>query len=86
MTVPCYQALSTYIHHRDTTTMVRINTLDISPPLLNASCAWASELSQLRELYDCPYTGAVTTRTATLNGFNEDATNTVRVSPNSMCS
>lgn len=60
--------------------MVRVNSLEISPPLLNASCAWASEYNQLRELYDCPYTGAITTRTATLNGYGEDETNTVRQS------
>ncbi|OBZ79875.1 Dihydroorotate dehydrogenase (fumarate) [Grifola frondosa] len=57
--------------------MVKIHTLEINPPLLNASCAWASDLKQLRELYDSPHTGAVTTRTATLNGYSEDASNKV---------
>ncbi|KAL6300301.1 hypothetical protein BKA93DRAFT_903568 [Sparassis latifolia] len=51
--------------------MVRLHTLRIDPPLLNSSCAWASDLEQLRELYECPSTGAVTTRTATLDGFEE---------------
>ncbi|KIY45262.1 FMN-linked oxidoreductase [Fistulina hepatica ATCC 64428] len=44
--------------------MAHINGFTIDPPLVNTSCAWASEESQLQELYDCPYTGAVTTRTA----------------------
>jgi len=57
--------------------MVRIHTIDISPPLINASCAWSSDLNQLQELYDSPYTGAVTTRTATLDGFQEDESHTV---------
>ena len=51
--------------------MVRIGRLDIKPTLINSSCAWASDLAQLRELYRSPYTGAVTTRTATMNGFDE---------------
>lgn len=57
--------------------MVLLNTLEITPPLLNSSCAWSSSLDQLRELYKSPYTGAVTTRTATLHGFAEDSTHTV---------
>ncbi|KAF2804905.1 FMN-linked oxidoreductase [Mytilinidion resinicola] len=44
----------------------------ISPPLLNSSNPWCTSLEQLRELYDCPYTGAVTTRTSLLNGFPND--------------
>ncbi|KJA29344.1 hypothetical protein HYPSUDRAFT_61367 [Hypholoma sublateritium FD-334 SS-4] len=52
--------------------MVIVNTIDINPLLLNSSCAWSSDLHQLTELYDAPYTGAVTTRTATLAGFPED--------------
>ncbi len=58
--------------------MVRIHTLNVEPPVVNASCAWASDYEQLHELYDSPHTGAVVTRTATFNGFSEDATNTVR--------
>ncbi|KAI0327326.1 FMN-linked oxidoreductase [Cubamyces sp. BRFM 1775] len=57
--------------------MVKIHTLNIEPPVVNASCAWASDYEQLLELYDSPYTGAVITRTATFNGFSEDASNTV---------
>lgn len=52
--------------------MVNINKIRIEPPIINASCAWASELAQLEELYNSPHTGAVTTRTATLDGFVED--------------
>lgn len=58
--------------------MVRVHTIDIVPPIVNASCAWASDYTQLRELYDTPHTGAVTTRTATLNGFKESERHTVR--------
>lgn len=59
--------------------MAKLHRLLVSPPLMNSSCAWASEEKQLRELYECKYTGAVTTRTATLNGFTEDfAVHTVR--------
>ncbi|KAI6045202.1 hypothetical protein EDC04DRAFT_210282 [Pisolithus marmoratus] len=57
--------------------MVRIRGIDVHPPLLNTSCAWASDLQQLTALYDCPHTGAVSTRTATLSGFKEDSSHTV---------
>ena len=60
--------------------MVRVHTLNIDPPVANASCAWASDYIQLRELYETLYTGAVTTRTATLNGFPESEMHTVRKS------
>ena len=58
--------------------MVEINSIEVKPPLINASCAWASDKAQLQALFDCPNTGAVTTRTATENGFLEDASHTVR--------
>jgi hypothetical protein len=61
--------------------MVALNSIDISPPLLNSSCAWSSDLCQLRELYMSTYTGAITTRTATVDGFQEDVNHTVRSSP-----
>lgn len=61
--------------------MVTIRSIIITPPLINTSCAWASDESQLTALFDCPYTGAVTTRTATLGGFNEDASHTVTTFP-----
>jgi dihydroorotate dehydrogenase (fumarate) len=61
--------------------MVALNSIDISPPLLNSSCAWSSDLHQLRELYTSTYTGAITTRTATVDGFQEDVNHTVPSSP-----
>ncbi|KAF9785880.1 hypothetical protein BJ322DRAFT_1107765 [Thelephora terrestris] len=57
--------------------MVDINKIRIEPPIINSSCAWASELAQLEELYNSPHTGAVTTRTATLDGFTEDSSHAV---------
>lgn len=60
--------------------MVKLHTLNVDPPLMNSSCVWASDFEQLRELYDTPFTGAVTTRTATFNGFSEDGSNTVCLS------
>lgn len=60
--------------------MVLLNSIEIDPPILNSSCAWSSDLQQLTDLYESPYTGAVTTRTATLHGFIEDASHTVAFS------
>ncbi|CAG8975746.1 hypothetical protein HYALB_00011218, partial [Hymenoscyphus albidus] len=45
----------------------------ISPPLVNSSNPWASDESQLLALYQCPHTGAVTTRTSLLEAFSQDA-------------
>jgi dihydroorotate dehydrogenase (fumarate) len=50
-----------------------MKSLTISPPLLNSSNPWCTTLSQLRELYESKYTGAVTTRTSLLNGFPHDS-------------
>lgn len=51
--------------------------LSIEPPLLNAACPWASDLSYLRPLYASPSTGAITTRTSLVDGFpHDDAKNT----------
>ena len=58
--------------------MVLLNSIEIDPPVLNSSCAWSSDLRQLTDLYESPYTGGITTRTATLHGFVEDASHTVR--------
>ncbi|KAF8557377.1 FMN-linked oxidoreductase [Imleria badia] len=66
--------------------MVTINSITISPPLINTACAWASDEPQLTALFDCPYTGAVTTRTVTLGGFNEDASHTVAFFKDSLSS
>ncbi|KAK5679157.1 dihydroorotate dehydrogenase [Elasticomyces elasticus] len=46
----------------------------IDPPLINSSNPWASTLEHLQQLFDCPYTGAVTTRTSLLHGFEHDST------------
>ncbi|MDO4429820.1 MAG: dihydroorotate dehydrogenase [Lonepinella koalarum] len=43
--------------------------LTMNPPLLNTPCPWCSELENLRELYHCQYTGAVTTRTSMLEPY-----------------
>ncbi len=42
------------------------------PPLLNSANPWATTQEDLQTLYDCPYTGAVTTRTTTHKGFRHD--------------
>lgn len=58
--------------------MTIVNTLKIEPPLFNSASVWASDKGQLKELYECAYTGAVTTRTTTLDGFNENETHNVK--------
>ncbi|KAH6840709.1 hypothetical protein B0I37DRAFT_221748 [Chaetomium sp. MPI-CAGE-AT-0009] len=45
---------------------------DIHPPLINTACPWATTIDDLRLLYSCPSTGAVTTRTSLINGFDHD--------------
>lgn len=51
--------------------------LVLDPPLLNAACPWASDLSFLRPLFASKATGAITTRTALVNGYpHNDAKNT----------
>lgn len=57
--------------------MTTIRRIHISPPLINSSCAWSSELHELQALFDSPHTGAVTTRTTTLLGFIETSEHTV---------
>lgn len=44
----------------------------INPPLLNSANPWATSEADLEALHDCPYTGAVTTRTSLLSGFAHD--------------
>lgn len=46
--------------------------LEFDPPLLNSATPWATTKQELQALYDCPYTGAVTTRTSLLTGFRHD--------------
>ncbi|KAI1140342.1 dihydroorotate dehydrogenase [Hypoxylon sp. FL0543] len=43
--------------------------IHIDPPLLNSANPWATTLEDLKALFECPSTGAVTTRTALLDGF-----------------
>ncbi|OTA70186.1 FMN-linked oxidoreductase [Hypoxylon sp. EC38] len=43
--------------------------IHINPPLLNSANPWATTLEDLKALFECPSTGAVTTRTALLDGF-----------------
>tara|TARA_R110002003_G_scaffold198_25_gene15594 strand:+ start:3248 stop:4315 length:1068 start_codon:yes stop_codon:yes gene_type:complete len=50
-----------------------MKALTISPPLLNSSNPWCTSLEQLQELYNTPYTGAVTTRTSLIKGFPHDS-------------
>ncbi|KAK4957537.1 dihydroorotate dehydrogenase [Elasticomyces elasticus] len=45
----------------------------IEPPLINSSNPWATTLEDLEQLFDCPHTGAVTTRTSLLHGFEHDS-------------
>ncbi|KAG1757991.1 hypothetical protein EDB19DRAFT_1936601 [Suillus lakei] len=66
--------------------MVLIRSIDVSPSMVNCSCAWASDYQQLSGLYHCPYTGAVTTRTATLDGFEEDESHAVAFMKDSLSS
>ena len=43
----------------------------ITPPLLNSSNPWATNSDDLLALYNCPHTGAVTTRTSLWKGFKQ---------------
>lgn len=44
----------------------------IHPPLLNSASPWATTEADLQALFDCPHTGAITTRTSLLRGFEHD--------------
>ena len=46
--------------------------LGFDPPLLNSANPWATTKEDLKALYNCPHTGAITTRTALANGFEHD--------------
>jgi dihydroorotate dehydrogenase (fumarate) len=46
--------------------------ININPPLVNSSNPWATSLEDLRALYSCSSTGAVTTRTSLIHGFAHD--------------
>jgi dihydroorotate dehydrogenase (fumarate) len=45
---------------------------NIDPPLLNSASPWATTIDDIRNLYDCPYTGGITIRTSMLNGCHHD--------------
>lgn len=49
-------------------------SLKFDPPLLNSANPWATSKEDLQTLYDCPYTGALTTRTSTTDGFDHNDT------------
>uniref|UniRef100_A0A0B7KCG0 Uncharacterized protein n=1 Tax=Bionectria ochroleuca TaxID=29856 RepID=A0A0B7KCG0_BIOOC len=44
--------------------------LQFHPPLVNSACPWATDLACLKALLESPSTGAVTTRTSLLAGFD----------------
>lgn len=44
----------------------------ISPPVLNSANPWATTAEDLQALFDCPHTGAITTRTSLLDAFPHD--------------
>ncbi|KAK4229662.1 hypothetical protein QBC38DRAFT_508089 [Podospora fimiseda] len=48
--------------------------IQIHPPLINSANPWATTLEDLERLYNCPSTGAVTTRTSLINAFPHDDT------------
>ncbi|TVY88770.1 hypothetical protein LAWI1_G005017 [Lachnellula willkommii] len=50
-----------------------LGPFEISPPLLNSSNPWATTEADLKALYSCPHTGAVTTRTSLWSGFSQHA-------------
>ncbi|KAI6089882.1 dihydroorotate dehydrogenase [Hypoxylon rubiginosum] len=54
-------------------TLAQPPPIHIYPPLLNSANPWATTLQDLKALYECPSTGAVTTRTTLLEeGFAHD--------------
>ncbi|EGO60244.1 hypothetical protein NEUTE1DRAFT_15063, partial [Neurospora tetrasperma FGSC 2508] len=53
--------------------------LNIHPPLINTPCPAATTLEDLLILWNCPSTGAITTRTSLLSGFPHDDTKNLYV-------
>ncbi|KAJ4309579.1 dihydroorotate dehydrogenase [Fusarium piperis] len=49
--------------------------LIIDPPLLNSATPWATDLDDIIVLASCPSTGAVTTRTSLIKGFDHQDAN-----------
>lgn len=44
----------------------------IDPPLINSANPWATTKEDLQTLFDCPHTGAVTTRTSLIHAFEHN--------------
>lgn len=44
----------------------------INPPLINSANPWATTQEDLQTLFDCHHTGAVTTRTSLIHGFEHN--------------
>lgn len=44
----------------------------INPAILNSANPWATSREDLQALFDCEYTGAITTRTSLIDGFEHD--------------
>jgi dihydroorotate dehydrogenase (fumarate) len=44
----------------------------IDPPLINSANPWATTHQDLQALFDCPHTGAVTTRTSLIHAFEHN--------------
>jgi dihydroorotate dehydrogenase (fumarate) len=44
----------------------------INPPLINSANPWATTQQDLQALFDCPHTGAVTTRTSLIHAFEHN--------------
>ena len=49
----------------------RLST-DAQIPLLNSASPWASTKEDLEQLWNCPFSEAITTRTSTLAGYPDD--------------
>ncbi|KAK3500228.1 uncharacterized protein B0T23DRAFT_331144 [Neurospora hispaniola] len=64
---------------RTNTTKMTIPKLDIYPPLINTPCPAATTLEDLLILWNCPSTGAITTRTSLPSGFPHDDTKNLYV-------
>ncbi|EAA31728.2 FMN-linked oxidoreductase [Neurospora crassa] len=64
---------------RTNITKMTIPKLNIHPPLINTPCPAATTLEDLLILWNCPSTGAITTRTSLLSGFPHDDTKNLYV-------
>lgn len=57
--------------HEQTLPFASHTAFQISPPLLNSANPWATSEDDLKALYNCPYTGAVTIRTSLWKSFEQ---------------